>query len=54
MWDFAGSMGPDELAGDDRATFLPANAVLFVIDAQDDLAPVISTYKTVEARTQHM
>mmetsp|Transcript_53528 Transcript_53528/g.127310 ORF Transcript_53528/g.127310 Transcript_53528/m.127310 type:complete len:373 (-) Transcript_53528:54-1172(-) len=42
VWDFAGSMGPDELAGDDRATFLPANAVLFVIDAQDDLAPAIA------------
>ena len=34
VWDFAGSIGPDDFKNDAQATFAPASAVLFVIDAQ--------------------
>ncbi|EKX42276.1 hypothetical protein GUITHDRAFT_175455 [Guillardia theta CCMP2712] len=42
VWDFAGSVTPEELSTDDRSVFIPASALLFVLDAQDELGPALS------------
>ena len=40
--DFPGGFSPEEQPGSDRSVFANAEAVLFIIDAQDDLQPAIS------------
>mmetsp|Transcript_3907 Transcript_3907/g.6286 ORF Transcript_3907/g.6286 Transcript_3907/m.6286 type:complete len:383 (-) Transcript_3907:34-1182(-) len=40
--DFPGSMQPEEQPSTDKSVFANAEAVLFVIDAQDELQPAIS------------